>query len=93
MTLLPPLSPEAWSLSTGLAAVILVAKGAACLHLARRDREPGLAPLGVAALLIAVFYATDGLGLNKPMSGTFRSGPLLSGLLTVGIVQIGRAHV
>ena len=95
MNLLPPLSPEAWSLSTGLAAVILAAKGAACLHLARRDREPGLAPLGVAALLIAVFYASDALGLNKPIGGTFRTAPLLSGLLAFGVVlwTLGMARV
>jgi signal transduction histidine kinase len=86
MLLLPPLTPEAWSLSTGLAAVMLVAKGAACLHLARRDREPGLASLGLAALLIGAFYASDALGLSKPAGQTYNTGPLLSLLLLLGIV-------
>ncbi len=91
----PSLTPEAWSLSSGLAALLLLAEGAACLHLARRDREPGLRALALAALLIGGFYLSDATGLNKPRGDRFQTAPLLTLLLLSSIVAwtVGMAQV
>lgn len=82
---LASLPVEAWSVSSGVGAVLLLAMGGACLHLWRRDREPGLWQLGVAALAIALFYGLDASHANKPQGPTIQPGLWLSVLMLVAI--------
>ncbi|MBN8488916.1 MAG: HAMP domain-containing histidine kinase [Burkholderiales bacterium] len=73
---------EAWSVSSGVGAVLVLAMGGACLHLWWRDREPGLWQLGVAALAISLFYGLDASHLNKPQ------GPMIAPMVGLPILML-----
>ena len=92
---LAQLPVEAWAVGSGVGAALLLALGAVCLHLARRDREPGLGWLGLSATLVATFYGMDASGLNKPYGPLIAPSLLLPLLLfsAIGTWTAGMSRV
>jgi signal transduction histidine kinase len=82
-----PLSLPPLMTATSLAAFLFAMFGLIYLALWWRDRERGLLGLGTAALLVAVFYAADAMGLNAPRGVRIQAPVWVSLLLQTTIVS------
>lgn len=83
---LNPVLPAAPLAATGVTAYVFALMGLIYLTLWWRDREAGMASLGLAALAAALFYAADAMGLNLPRGPHFNPPNWASLVLQVAIV-------